>query len=163
MRRIFLVAAVACFCATAASAQTKLSGTAQCAKPDQMNAVAVGDRADHSLFVAQIKCTYTKPIEIGGDKSKDGVSTETADSTGNTAKARGFHVVTMESGDKVVFRYEGMATSKDGNAVDAKGNWTLHGGTGKLKGIKGKGTYDCKASGDGGLSCEVEGEYQSAK
>lgn len=159
MRRIFLVAAVVWFCAATAGAQTKVSGTAQCAKPDQMQAIAVGDRADHSLFVAQIKCTYTKPMEIGGDKSKDGVSTETADSTGDNAKARGFHVVTMESGDKVFFRYEGAATSKD-----AKGDWRLNGGTGKLKGIKGKGTYTCTASGgDGALTCEVEGEYQLGK
>jgi hypothetical protein len=36
------------------------------------------------------------------------------------------------------------------------------GGTGKLKGIKGKGTYNCGASGDG-VSCDIEGEYQLAK
>jgi hypothetical protein len=39
-------------------------------------------------------------MEIGGEKSKDGISTETADISGNTARAHGFHVGTMESGDK---------------------------------------------------------------
>jgi len=163
MRRFFMAAATVCLCAAAAGAQTKVSGTAQCGKADPMNVIAVGDRPDHNLAVAQIKCTYTKPLEIGGDKSKDGVSTETSDISGNASKARGFHVVTMESGDKVFFWYQGTATTKDGAPMEVKGNWGLNGGSGKLKGIKGKGTYTCTPSSDGGLSCEVEGEYQLAK
>jgi hypothetical protein len=38
--------------------------------------VPVGDRSDHSLGVAQLKCTWSKPMEIGADKSKEGVGTE---------------------------------------------------------------------------------------
>jgi hypothetical protein len=162
MRRFFMLAAAALFCAAIASAQTKVSGTAQCGKPDPQHMVPVGDRPDHSLGVEQFKCTWTKPMEIGGDKSKDGVSTETADVSGNTSRAHGFHVTTMESGDKAFFWYQGTGTSKDGAPVEVKGNWGLTGGSGKLKGIKGKGTYNCTPSGDG-LSCEVEGEYQLAK
>lgn len=162
MQRFLMIAAAVCFCAATASGQTKVSGTAQCAKPDSAQAIPVGDRPGHSLVVEQSKCTYTKPLEIAGDKSKEGVSTATADVSGDTSKARGFHVVTMESGDKAFFWYQGTATSKDGAPVEAKGNWGLTGGSGKLKGIKGKGTYNCTPSGDG-LACEVEGEYQLAK
>jgi len=43
-----------------------------------------------------------------------------------------------------------------------RGTWGFTGGSGKLKGIKGKGTYTCAPSGDGS-SCNVEGEYQLAK
>lgn len=162
MHRFFLVAAAVWFCAATAGAQTKVSGTAQCAKPDPMHALPVGDRPDHSLAVAQIKCTYIKPMEFGEDKSKDGISTETSDISGNTSRARGFHIATMESGDKAFFWYQGTATNKDGAVVELKGNWGLNGGSGKLKGIKGKGTYTCKPEGDG-LTCDVEGEYQLAK
>jgi len=162
MRRIFMVAAAVLFCAATASAQNKVSGTAQCGKPDPMHVVPVGDRADHNLAVAQFKCTYSKPLEIGGDKSKDGLSTETADVSGNDSRARGFHVVTMESGDKAFFWYQGTGKTKDGAPLEAKGNWGITGGSGKLKGLKGKGTYNCTPSGDG-YSCEVEGEYQLAK
>lgn len=162
MRRFFLIAAVVLFCAATAGAQTKVSGTAQCAKPDPAHVIPVGDVPDHSLAVEQSKCTYTKPMEIGGDKSKEGVSTATSDVSGNMSKTRGFHVATMESGDKAFFWYQGTATSKDGAPVESKGNWGLTGGSGKLKGIKGKGTYNCTPSGDG-LSCDVEGEYQLAK
>jgi len=162
MRRFFMVAGALCFFAATANAQTKVSGTAQCAKPDPVHAIPVGDRPDHSMAVGQIKCTYTKPMEIGGDKSKDGVSTETADISGNISKARSVHVATMESGDKAFFSYQGTATNKDGAVVELKGTWGLSGGSGKLKGIKGKGTFSCKPAGEN-LTCDVEGEYQLAK
>ncbi|OLC95417.1 MAG: hypothetical protein AUH86_12125 [Acidobacteria bacterium 13_1_40CM_4_58_4] len=162
MHRFFILAAAVWLCAATASAQTKVTGTAQCGKPDPQHLVPVGDHPDHSLGVAQFKCTYTKPMEIGGDKSKDGVSTETTDVSGNSSRARGFHVATMESGDKFFVWYQGTGTSKDGAPVELKGNWGFTGGSGKLKGIKGKGTYTCAPAGDM-LSCEVEGEYQLAK
>src|SRR5207245_9348541 len=112
MHRFFILAAAVWLCAATASAQTKVTGTAQCGKPDPQHLVPVGDRPDHSLGVAQFKCTYTKPMEIGGDKSKDGVSTETTDVSGNSSRARGFHVATMESGDK--FRSEERRVGKGG-------------------------------------------------
>jgi hypothetical protein len=162
MRRFFMVAAAVLLFAATASAQNKVSGTAQCSKPDPLHVVPVGDHPDHNMAVEQFKCTYSKPLEIGGDKSKDGLSTETADISGENSRAHGFHVVTMESGDKVFFWYQGTGKSKDGAPLEAKGNWGLNGGSGKLKGVKGKGTYNCTPSGDG-YSCEVEGEYQLAK
>ena len=162
MRQFFIVAVAVCLCSATAAAQTKVTGTAQCGKPDPQHMVPVGDRPEHSLGVEQFKCTWTKPMEIGVDKSKDGVSTETTDVSGNTSRARGFHVATMESGDKFFVWYQGTGTSKDGALVELKGNWGFTGGSGKLKGIKGKGTYTCTPSGDL-ISCEVEGEYELAK
>ena len=60
---------------------------------------------------------------VGGrsDKSKDGISTETLDVSGNTARSRGVHVTTMQSGDKYFVSYRGTATSKDGALVEGKG------------------------------------------
>ena len=162
MRRFFLFAAVVLLCAAGANAQTKVSGTAQFGKPDPVHTLSVGDRPDHSLAVEQLKCTWTKPMEIGGDKSKDGISTETADITGNTGRAHGFHVSTMESGDKAFVSYQGTSTLKEGSPTELKGTWAYNGGIGKLKGLKGKGTYKCAPSGDG-LACEIEGEYQLGK
>lgn len=162
MRQFFFVGVAVCLCAATAAAQTKVTGTTQCAKPDPVHMVPVGDHPDHSLGVEQFKCTWTKPVEIGTDKAKDGVSTETADVSGNTSHARGFHIATMESGDKLFFWYQGTGTNKDGAVVEVKGNWGLNGGSGKLKGIKGKGTYTCAPAGEM-LSCDIEGEYQLAK
>ena len=68
----------------------------------------------------------------------------------------------VESGDKVFVSYQGTGTTKDGKPVEAKGTWTLTGGTGKLKGVTGKGTYSCAPSADA-FGCSGEGEYQLPK
>jgi hypothetical protein len=162
MRHFFIAGVITCLSVTVAAAQTKVTGTAQCGKPDPVHALPVGDRPDHNLAVAQFKCTWTKPMEIGGDKSKEGTNTETADISGNTSRTRGVHVSTMESGDKFFVWYQGTTTTKDGAPVDSKGKWGFTGGQGKLKGIKGDGTFSCTPAGDG-FSCEVEGQYTLAK
>ena len=161
MHRILMAIAVVCFAATTAAAQTKITGTVQCGKPDPQHVIPVGDRPDHNLGVEQSKCTYTKPMEIGGAKSTEGVSTATNDISGNTVRTRGFHVATMDSGDKFFVWYQATGEVKEG-ALQGKGTWGFTGGSGKLKGIKGKGTYTCAPSGDA-VACEVEGEYQLAK
>lgn len=116
----------------------------------------------HINIFAHAKCTYTKPMEIEGAKSTDEVSTATDDINGNSARSRGFHVATMDSGDKFFVWYQGAGEVKDGGLQSQKGTWGFTGGSGKLKGIKGKGTYTCTPS-DQGFSCEVEGQYQLAK
>ena len=162
MHRTFIAIAVVCFAAATAAAQTKVSGTIQCAKPDPQLAIPVGDRPDHSLSVDQSKCSWTKPMEIEGAKSKDAVGTGTNDVSGNTFRSRGFHVSTMDSGDKFFVWYLSSGETKDGTLQSQKGTWGFTGGSGKLKGIKGKGTFTCAPSGDATV-CEVEGEYQLAK
>ena len=141
---LYIVAAVG-LCAATASAQTKVSGTAQFAKPDPVHMLPVGDRPDHSLAVEQLKCTWTKPMEIAGDKSKDGISTETVDITGNTGKARGFHVGTMESGDKFFVWYRGTSTLKEGSATGLKGNWGFSGGNWQAEKPPGQGHLRMRA------------------
>jgi hypothetical protein len=165
MRRSFavpVIAAAACCCATPVIAQTRVAGTMACGKLDRQQMVLVGDRPDHALGLEQFKCDWTRPMELATDKSKDGQSTETVEVSGNKAQARGHHVTTMQSGNKVFVWYQGATTTKDGAPLDSKGTWAYTGGTGKLQGIKGKGSYACSPWA-GGLSCEFEGDYQLAK
>jgi len=153
MHRIFIAATVVCLVAATAAAQTKVSGTTQCGQPDTQHVIPVGDLPDHSLALLQVKCTYTKPMEIAGAKSASTVITITNEVSGDTVRARGYQVATMDSGDKVFVSHEGTGTPEGQD-----GTWAITGGTGKLKGIKGKGTYTCSSSG-----CDVAGEYQLAK
>ncbi len=159
---LVLVAGAACLWSASAVAQTKTAGSNVCSKPDPSHVLPAGDRPDHTLGVEQMKCTWPKPFEIGTDKAKESVATETVEVAGNKMRTHGMHVVTMESGDKVFVSYQGTGTTKDGKPVEAKGTWTLTGGTGKLKGVKGKGTYSCAPSGDA-FGCSGEGEYQLPK
>lgn len=147
---------------TLAGAQTKMSGTAQCDKPDPQYAIQVGDRPDHSFAISQLKCTWTNPFEIAGTQAKDGVSTEFANISGNSSRSRGYHVGTMTDGNNYHVRYKGSATLEDGALQSSEGTWKFVGGTGKLKGLKGHGTYKCRAAGEG-TTCDVEGEYQLPK
>ena len=165
MRRLLcllVVAGAASLWSAGAVAQTKVTGTHVCSKPDPQHMVPVGDRADHNFAVEQLKCNHAKPMEIGGDKAKDGVATDAAEVNGNKSRFHGVYVMTMQSGDKAFLPYQGNGTSKDGKPVDSKGTFSFASGTGKLKGIKGKGTFKCTPSGDG-WSCDTEGEYELPK
>jgi hypothetical protein len=149
--------------AAVASAQTKVSGTLQCAKPDQQQAIAVGDRPNHSFVISQTKCTWTKPFEIAGIQTKEDVYTGFNEISGNRARGQLYGVVAMTNGDKYYVRGQGSATLKNGVLESAEGTWSFVGGTGKLKGLKGKGTYKTKYAPDGTATAEAEGEYELPK
>jgi hypothetical protein len=162
MRSLLVVtASVACLWCAAANAE-KFSGTCTCGKSDPQHLLPAGDRPDHQLGVEALKCVWTKPADIGGDKTKDGVATHVVEVNGKRSRFHGVHEVTLQSGDKVALPYQGNGTTKDNNKTQSKGTFSLTEGTGKLKGITGKGTFSCKSAGDG-LSCDVEGDYELAK
>lgn len=146
--------------ATAAAAQTKISGQLQCGKPDEMHSIDVGDRANHAMTVSKVSCTWSKPMDIGGSPTKDGASVATAERSGNKSWERGSHAGTTADGDKYFVRYQGSATLKDGKPESISGTWTFAGGTGKHKTLKGKGTYkSATMDADGKITFDVEGEY----
>jgi uncharacterized Zn-binding protein involved in type VI secretion len=155
---VLILAAAGSLCATTAQAQMKFTATQLCAKPEPQLIVPVGDRPGHALGVLHFKCQWTTPMQIGSDSSKDGEDVETVEISGDSARADGRHVSSMQSGDKAFVSYRGKETVKDGALVASKGTWAYTGGTGSLKGIKGKGTYSCAPSGDS-VQCDIEGDY----
>lgn len=103
-------------------------------------------------------------MEIAGLQTKDGVSTATSDISATVVRDQGYHVATMTNGDTWSVSYSNTThLKKDGSPEPGKGTWAFLGGTGKLKGIKGKGTYECKPAADESFSCDVEGEYTLPK
>jgi hypothetical protein len=156
---ILVVLATGCLCAATALAQTEFTATQVCSKPDPQQFIAVGDSPDHSLGVVQYRCHWTKPLQLGADTSTEGTSTATIETSGNISHSRGLHVSTMKSGDKVFVAYRSTDTSKAGAAPSSRGTWAFTGGTGKLTGIKGHGSFTC-APADDDLTCEIKGDYQ---
>ena len=145
--------------AAGAAAQTKTSGTIQCTNStDGPKPIDVGDAPGHMMGVGKSTCTWTKPMEIAGAKSKEGTSVSFDDMMGANYSGRGVHVSTMDSGDKIVVKFQGGGTITDGKLAD-KGTWSYAGGTGKLKGIQGKGTYSGKTNPDGTMTYQIEGDY----
>ena len=158
--KLFLILALVLTLALTATAQTKTTGTASCAKPDPAYSIEVGDRAGHALAISKSVCAWTKPMEIAGLKTKDGYDVAYGDASGAKARGSGYHVSNMSNGDKIYVRFQGNDTMKDGKPDTSEGTWSYSGGTGKLKGIKGKGTYKGKADASGNMVFEVEGDYE---
>ena len=144
--------------AVAASAETKASGTVTC-KQDPVTPVAVGDQPGHAMAVSKALCTWAK-FEIAGVPSKDGVSVSLDEINDDKSTSNGYHTATLASGDKAAAHFHGTATSKDGKFQSGGGTWTFTSGTGKCKGIKGKGTFKGTPNADGNVTYQVDGEYQ---
>jgi hypothetical protein len=66
------------------------------------------------------------------------------------------------NGDKYFVHFKGTTTMKDGRPVSSDCTWKFTGGTGKLNGIKGKGTCKGTFRPDGKVAFDVKGEYQLA-
>ena len=148
--------------ATSASAQTQFSGSQTCAKPDPSYTIPVGDRGDHVLSLSKNKCTWTRG-EIAGIALKTDVDTIVSeDVSDTTSNDRGYGVTLLANGDTVFVQLEGVTTIRDNIPISGRGTWTFTGGTGKMQGIKGKGTYDGKYSRNGTSTFAVQGEYRLA-
>jgi hypothetical protein len=139
------------------SAQTKISGTGKCDKPETSQSIDVGDRSGHALAIVKQSCTYSTPMEIEGVKAKSYVANVMSDASGAKSQDSGYVVQTMENGDKVFIRFHGTGMMKDGQPASGEGTWSFTGGTGKMKGITGKGTYKSQGGED-----QIEGEYSMA-
>jgi hypothetical protein len=146
-------------CAGLAAAQAKVSGTGKCGKPEAQHAVEVGDRPGHMMVLLKESCSWTAPLEMEGVKAKSYIGAVSVDAMADKSQDRGYVTVTMENGDKAFVRITGMSKmGKNGEPESGEGTWQYTGGTGKFKGLKGKGTYKSKATADG-VEDTVEGEY----
>lgn len=140
-------------------AQTKTSGTINCGKPDPAYSIEVGDKTGHAVGLVKVPCTWSKAMQIEGVETKDGYDVAMSDGAGKF-RVSGYHVSNMANGDKIFVRFAGTDTyTKDGKPDSSVGTWSYTGGTGKLKGITGKGTYKGKADASGAMVTDVEGDY----
>jgi hypothetical protein len=143
------------------SAATKTSGTATCKEdPASPTPVAASDKPNHAFVVGKAQCTWTG-LSLAGDPYKDGVSISMGEVSGDTNTYSGYHVAKTTNGETSITKFQGSAKMKDGKTVSESGTWSLTGGTGKLKGIKGHGTYKGTPNADGTMSYKVEGEYSA--
>jgi hypothetical protein len=142
--------------ATFSPAQTKISGTMHCGRPDTDQQLDVGDSPGHTITLDQTTCTWTKPLVIAGIQDTEGISTQISETQSGTFTSHGYFVDTMANGDKIFLRYEATVTLDDGEVQNIQGKWTYTGGTGKFKGIQGDGTF---SGGGRGASYDLQGEY----
>ena len=148
--------------AGSARAQSKLSGKCSYPKPAQADAhvVPVGDKPNHALVLIKETCTWAPGAEMAGVTLKDEVDVMTSDMSGATSRDRGYGVGTLANGDKYYVRFDGTTKYRGQDPVSGTCTWSLTGGTGKLRGITGKGTCNGTFDATGASVFDIEGEYQ---
>ena len=147
--------------AASALGQTQISGTRKCGKADpvQTQTIEVGDQPGHVLVIEKGSCPMSVPFEMAGLKSTTLAIAESVDVTAAKFQSRGYGVITMDNGDKAFVRFQGSGTMKGGAPDTAEGTWSYAGGTGKLKGLKGKGAWKNAPTPDGVGESQMQGEY----
>jgi hypothetical protein len=123
--------------------------------------VVINDDRQHSVSLDQRPCRSDAPIEIGGLTGTEYVVYGVDDVQDGQSVDRGYVVGTMKNGDRYFLKYQGAATMK-GNAPDhLEGTWTFTGGSGRLKDLRGGGTYTAKPTTNGvGMEFVIQGDYE---
>lgn len=159
--RFLCLALLGVLASAALSAQTKISGTLSCGKADPVHSIEVGDAHNSVMNLAKVSCTWSKPFDMAGVATKDGYSVAASEAHSGKTKGHGIHVGTMANGDKYYVHFQGTGTVKADHSGAESGTWSFDGGTGKLKGLTGKGTYKTTTAADGTGTADVEGEYKT--
>jgi hypothetical protein len=157
---VFVVCALAL--ASSAMAQSKITGTVDCDKVEPAYQIPIPDREGVAFAMSQARCTWPKHSPIEGLQATEFVNTNFLEVTGASARSTANGVTRYDNGDKLFTRSTG---TNDLKALTGSGKWTIVGGTGKLIGLKGGGTYTCKMKGSepsSGYVCEIQGEYTPA-
>ena len=147
--------------ATSAFAQSKFAGKCSQSKPDPNYMIAIDDHPGHAMTLGKVTCTWSSG-DLGGDAVKEEVDTSTSEVTGTTFHDRGFGVGSTASGDKYYVRFESKGSIKGEMPTVATCTWAFAGGTGKLKGLTGKGTCAGTFDASGGATFDIVGEYALA-
>jgi hypothetical protein len=142
--------------AGSALAQSQVSATFECAKVEPLGPVEVGDHPGHELSINKLSsCTFPTALEIAGLKSTGMTSAAAIDGRGAKYRVQGYATITMDNGDTAYVRAQGAGTASEKGPPNEDGTWSFTGGTGKLKGLTGKGTYKITPKGPG----HIDGEY----
>jgi hypothetical protein len=155
-----LFAAVILVCSTVATAQTAFSATSSCGTADVHQTIVIADEGQHSVSIDQRVCRWTAPLTLAGQTSTEYVASGVDDVQFDKSHDSGYTVGTTATGDKYFLRYDGTATLKNNVPVQLSGEWKFTGGTGKLKGLTGRGTYTAQPTAAGGMVFVIKGEYK---
>jgi hypothetical protein len=149
---VLIVFGIAMIDCAVAGEKLKMHGTSVTTKSHQMK---VGDEEGHIIILAESKQVYFN--EKTGEKSTR-VGQNIMDINIKTGKGslKSYGVLTSPNGDKRFTISEGKPVGKG----HWKGTYTYTGGTGKLEGIKGGGTWDSYSLASGISYIEVEGEME---
>lgn len=145
----------------AARAQSKgaIAASSTCEYSVLHQTAPVGDGGEHSISLDQRVCEWNPAITIAGVKGDQYTSTGVDDVQFNRARDHGYAVGTMANGDKYFICYDGSSIMNGPTPVHLQGRWHFTGGTGKLAGLKGSGTYTARPTRGGRMLFSIKGKY----
>lgn len=137
---------------------TALSGTFT-AKARLQTTISLSDVPNHELNLAEIAGTQksTDPQWNDAHLTYWGI----ADLVAGSGSQRGYYVNEHADGDRDLGTFEGKITASGGQ-VTLEGTWKFTGGTGKLAGIRGGGSYKGRMPSPNEVEIEWNGEYELA-
>jgi hypothetical protein len=141
--KLFVILGLLLILAAAASGQTKITGTLSCGKPRR--------GVSHSVPSASSPAPGLRRWSTAKCKAKTATTSPYGDGNGAKVRSSGYHVSNLSNGERIYVRFQGNDTTMDGKPGTTEGTWSYTGGTGKFKGIKGKGTYKGKADSHGNM------------
>jgi hypothetical protein len=72
---------------------------------------------------------------------------------------RGVYIETMSNGEKLIYRHHGFGTMKKNAFAGGTDSWEVVRATGKMAGVRGKGTCKIVPEPDGSATDECTGDY----
>jgi len=122
--------------------------------------VSLFDTANHELNLMEVRGLQksTDPGWHGSTVTYWGL----ADLQAGSGSQRGYYVNERANGDRDWGTFEGRITASGGQ-VTLEGTWTFAGGTGKLHGITGGGSYRGRMTSPVEVEMEWAGEYHGLK
>ena len=140
-------------------AQTKISGSLECASPAFHQVMEVGDRTGHTMILSQRECVWSQPLKIEGASSKEDILYLFTDARQDGARETGYNTLVMSNGDRVFMHYAAFVKNNRRKPASGVGTFALSSGTGKFLGIYGNGTSVSHSAADGKMTVRVEGQY----
>ncbi len=117
----------------------------------------VGDELDHTLMITEME---GEPIEYAPGAAGEFVSRRSVnfhDRIKGSGPVQGYAITTFQDG-AVYSRFEG---TREGKSKLTTGTWKTYKGTGKLKNVKGQGTFNVKPGAQAReFILEMEGDYE---
>lgn len=124
------------------------------------------DVEHHTMALTMRKDKWTSDVQIAGLSINDAkiIFRTLDDYLASGGSNRGQITATFKNGDKFFVNYEGSTkvalAEGQPTKITFQGNWSFTGGTGKLKGIKGGGTYTGGVNSEGVQHYDWTGDYE---
>lgn len=122
-------------------------------------AIALSDQSNHELSIAEIGGTQKSPDAKWNNAAF--VYWGITDLVEGKGSQRGYFVNVHVDGDRDWGTFEGKAATS-GAEVTVEGTWQFTGGSGKFKGLTGKGTFKTRTTSPRSVDGSWQGAYELA-